>query len=859
MSPLRFLLILSTVWCALCQSPSSFSVTGVVRDPSGAFVPGASVLLRKTSDSTQRSTTSDGDGVFRFDDVTAGNYEVEVRQEGFTPAASRIRIGSRQPSPMAIVLSLATLRQGVTVDGQTTQISTESSDNLNAVTVGQRTLENLPVFDQDYVGTMSRFLDAGSIGTGGVTVVVDGMESTRVPVSPSAIQEVRINSDPYSSEFSRPGRGRIEIITKPGSQEYHGTVNFLFRDYLMNARDAFAVERPQEQRRIFEGNLTGPLGHSKTTSFLITANRQEEDLQAVVFALGPSGSIRENVPAPQRNTEFSGTLNHLFGKTQLVSFRGLYTDRTIRNQGVGGYTLPEAASEFEDREDLFIFNHRGLITSKLLNQFRMLVFGRQHTTTRSLNPGPKIVVQDAFTGGGAQADRLQTENHVTFNEVVSYSARNHTFRAGVNIPDISRRGLSDYTNFGGTYTFSTLQDYQQRRPFSLVQQQGQGHVVFWEKVIGGFVQEEFRLRPNLQVTAGLRYDWQNYFPDNNNFSPRLSIAYAPGKDRKTVIRTGAGLFYDRTGPGPIFDLLRYDGVRLLRYVISDPAFPYVPALGVPQPASVVRLDPTIKIPVTLQYGIGVERQLAKSTTVTVNYTGLRGMNQFRSRDVNAPLPPLYPVRPNSAYSQIRQIESSADLQNHSLEIGMRGNVTRFFTGMAQYVLARADNNVGGISGAGGRPTGINAFPANNWDLSSESARADFDARHRFNLLGNFTPGNRLNFGMAVSMNSGMPYSITTGRDDNRDGFANDRPVGVPRNSLEGPGYVAVDLRLARDFFVTPSKKEKGPTITAAVDAFNVLNHVNYTGYVGNLSSPFYGRPVSANPPRRLQISVRFRF
>jgi hypothetical protein len=848
----RFLLVLTMGWCAPAQSPPTFSITGTVQDPSTAGIPGAAVVLRKAGETVDRVATSDGTGTFRFENITPGNYEVDVRQEGFKPSVTRVRVGPRLPSALAVVLSVADLRQGVTISDQISQVNTETSENLDAVGVDQQTMQNLPVFDQDIVGTMSRFLNAGAIGTNGPTIVVDGLESTSVPVSASAIQEVKINNDPYSAEYSRPGRGRIEIITKPGSQEYHGTVNFLFRDYLLNARDPFAIARPQEQRRIFEGSLTGPVGRSKTTSFLITANRQEQDLQAVVFGLGPSGPLQENVPTPQRNTEFSGTLNHVIGQNQLISFRGTSTDRTIHNQGVGGYTLPEAGSDFQDREDLFFFNHRGLITPKLLTQFRMLVFGRQHTTTKSLNPAPRIVVQDAFTDGGAQADRLQTENHFTITEVVSYSAGKHAIRGGINVPDISRRGLDDYTNFGGTYTFSTLQDYLLHRPFSLVQQQGEGHLFFWEKVVGGFIQDEFRVRPNLQLALGVRYDWQNYFHDNNNFSPRLSFAYAPGNHRNTVIRGGAGLFYDRTGPLPIFDLLRYDGLRLLRYVITDPSYPYVPIPGAPQPPSVVRLDPTVKIPATLQYGIGVERQLAKSTTLTVNYSAVRGMNLFRSRDVNAPLPPFYAARQNPAYSQIRQIESSADLESHWLEIALRGNVTRFFSGMAQYVLGRSYDNVGGARS-------INTFPANSWDLSGEWARSDFDMRQRFNLLGNVSPGRGFNVGMALSFNSGTPYSMTTGLDNNRDGLAIDRPAGVPRNGLQGPGYADVDLRLSRDFFLAKSRKEKGPTITAGVDAFNAFNRVNYSGYVGNLSSPFFGKPVSAQPPRRLQLSVRFRF
>src|SRR5262249_47713781 len=222
-------------------------------------------------------------------------------------------------------------------------------------------------------------------------------------------------------------------------------------------------------------------------------------------------------------TELSASVTRQIGEGQLVSVRGVYTDRTIQNQGVGGTTLPEAGADFEDREDLLFFNHRGLITKKVFNEFRIM-FGRQHTTTPSVQDAPKIMVLDAFTGGGAQADRLQTENHVAFNEILSWTSGKHFIKTGINVPDISRRGLDDYTNFGGTYSFSTLQDYLNHHPFSLVRQQGEGHLVFLEKVIGGFIQDEFKLRPNLTISAGLRYDWQNYFHDNNNFSPRLGFA-----------------------------------------------------------------------------------------------------------------------------------------------------------------------------------------------------------------------------------------------------------------------------------------------------------------------------------------------
>jgi hypothetical protein len=389
------------------------------------------------------------------------------------------------------------------------------------------------------------------------------------------------------------------------------------------------------------------------------------------------------------------------------------------------------------------------------------------------------------------------------------------------------------------------------RPLSFVQQIGNGHVVFWERVIGGFVQDEIRIRSDLQITLGIRYDWQNYFHDTNNAAPRFGFAWSPGKQRGTVIRGGFGAFYDRTGPQPIFDLLRYDGLHLAKLIVTDPSFPFVAAPGSVAAPGVVRLDPNVKLPTTRQFGLGVEHQLAKATVLTINYSSIVGHNLFRSRDVNAPLPPLHLARPDPSYGQIRQIESSANLAGHFLELSFRGNVTRYFNGMAQYLLGRVYNDAAGIRT-------INSFPADNWNLNGEWARADYDYRHRLNLLGNITPGMRFNVGVALTVNSGAPYSVTTGRDDNRDGLANDRPAGVPRNSLVGPGYVGLDVRASRDFYLG-AKKEKGAVLTPAVDAFNVPNRVNFAGYVGNLSSPFFGEPVAANPSRRLQISVRLRF
>ena len=842
------------VWLFLIQNrlvqgqiPTSLAITGSVQDQSGAAFLGAQVDLLK-DELQQRTTTTDTSGAFRFDRLQPGNYEVRTHKEGFKTEISKVTVGNRSPGRLRIVLFVENLNQQITVSGDNPEISTDPSANRDVAVVDRQALDDLPIFDQDVVTTMSRFLDSSALGTYGVTLIVDGMQGAGV-LSASAIQTVTINNNPYAAEYSRPGRGRIEITTKPGSSEYHGTVNFLFRDARFNARDPFATVKPEEQRRIFEGSLLGPVGGGKRTSFMFTGQRQEEDNQAIVFAVGTGGSIRENVPVPQRNTDFSIELIRQHSDKTTYSIRFHYRNLKIQNLGAGGVTLPEAATDFQDREDQLFYTQKTAFSNAIVNQFRLLV-ARQHTPMSSVQSAPKIIVLDAFTGGGAQGDRLQTENHLIFDDVVSWIHGKHTFRTGFNIPDLSRRGLDDNTNSNGTFSFSSLQDYVQGRPFSFLQQRGDGHVVFWEKLFGGFFQDEYQLRRNLQVTAGMRYDSHNYLHDYNNFGPRLSFAYAPRGSRKTVIRGGAGVFYDRTGPVPIFDLLRYDGERLRRFLITDPLFPspFVNGTTAAQPTSVVRLDPNVRMPYVFQQSGSVEQQLYRGTTLTVSYFRTSG-RLFRSRDINAPLPPFYAVRPDPSLNALRQIETSGGQITHSLEISFRGNVTKYFAGMAQYTLGKAYNNSSGIA----------LFPANNYDLSGEWSRADSDQRHRFNLLGTMKAGGLFNAGVALQAESGRPYTMITGLDDNRDGLALDRPAGVRRNSLEGPDYVGLDLRMAKDFALNASRKEKSPKITAAIDAFNVINRVNYSGYVGNLSSPFFGRAISSRPARRLQLSMRYAF
>ncbi len=840
---------------AVAQTSSGVSVSGVVLDPSGAVVSDANITLHYKNEDREQSTTSGATGEFYFHGVHAGSYELEVQHTGFKLYKTRLKVGHRDRAPLRIVLDIAELKETVTVDSSERRVNIDIAGNVDSFKLDPQLLDALPLLDQDIVGTLSHLVDRASVGSQGIVVMVDGLPSSGVGVPASAIQEVRINQNPYSAEFARPGQGRIEIITKSGSSKYHGSFNFRLRDYQLDARNAFAEERPHEQHRLFDGYFSGPV--VKNTTFLISASRKEDDLQSVVFALGPLGPIRENAANPERSTYVSAQVAHQSGQNTL-SFRYTFFDWLDKGGGVGVFNLPEVAWNSRNRYHQVYSSYKWVISPKLLNEF-LIRFRKEDSVTSSRRPGfPKIIVLDAFTGGGAQVDGRETSDRIGFTDLLSWARGRHFLKAGVNVPALSRYSSNDRSNFDGTFYFSSLEDYAQGKPYSFIRQGGNGHLIFWQKELGLFAQDEVRVLPNLSLAFGLRYDWQNYLSAHNDFAPRLSFAFAPGKERKTVLRGGAGLFYDTTGPDAIGDTLRYDGLRLRQFVLSNPGFPDPLSLGesfAALPSGIVRFAPNLASPYIFQYSLGMERQLRKSLTFTATYIGTRGIKLFRSRDINAPSPPLYLARPDPSIGILRQIESSGHLESHALKVTLKGELGRFFQGIVVYTLQRVSNDTNGIG----------AFPANNYDLSGEWSRASFDRRHSFYIYGTLNPGRFFKLGVVFSAKTGEPYSLTTGRDDNHDGFANDRPPGVRRNSLEGPGWVTLDLRWSKEFFFHAHKKdqgkgkEKGPSATIAVDAFNILNHTNFGAPVGDLSSPFFGRPVSAGPARRMQASLSFKF
>jgi hypothetical protein len=846
-------LVLAIILMSCVRLLAQADVSGIVVDSDGAAVPNIAVLLRTPHGSlvNNGNTVSDTNGHFHLLQVAPGNYQLQIPASyGFDLYKTSIHIVSGVSPSFRIQLIPASVAENVTVAPETNQVDLNTDGNRDQVSTDAKMLEKVPVFDQNYIAALTPFLDQTGIATAGVTIIVDGVEMKGTGVSASAIAEAHINNDPYSAETNRPGKGRIEIITKSGTPQIHGTLNFTFRDSIIDAKNYFALSKPFEQKRIYEGSVTGPLGFDHKTTFLLSGTRQEDNLQSIIRADIPSGLVSANVPTPLHDTEFAARFSHDFSPSHRVSLQYNVSDTIVHNQGVGGLILAQTGVNMQSREDDVIFNDRMIISPTLLNQLQ-LFFEKDYDPMRSVLAAQKIVVDGAFTAGGAQADFLATENNLKINDIVSWSHKRHYIKFGVNIPNLSRRAWEDHSNRTGTWSYSSLADYQANTPYSFTQQTGPGRTVFWINEIGTFLQDQIQLRPNLQASVGLRYDWQTYFKSIHDFAPRLSLAYST-KDHKAIIRGGAGIFYDRTGAQPIADLKRYNGVIIRSFTILSPGYPnpYPPSTDLTTlPANLVQLAGDTHIPYTTNFSFGAERQLAKGLTVAATYRGTIGIDLFRSRDVNAPPPPFYNVRPNPEVGVVRQIESKGRQVGNALDLTLNGNTGRWFSGIAQYTFSHTNNNTSGITW----------FPANQYSLAGEYGRADFDLHHRFNLLGTINEDHWLNLGIAAKLYSGTPYTETSGNDTFNTGILNARPTGINRNTLQTAGNSELDLRWSRDLPLQRKKSDRAPVFSMSVDAFNITNRTNYSSYVGNVQSSFFEQPTTALPARRLQFTARIKF
>ncbi len=858
------------------------SLKGQVLDELGGAIVGAAVTAIDGRGVEKSAVTNDA-GSYTINGLAPGKYTLRAVNAGFAMYENaEVEIVPGKIQQLDITLKVAIEEQKVTIAADSRELSVEPENNAGAVVLKDEDIEALPD-DPDDLAAALQALAGPSAGPNGGQIFVDGFTGGRLPPRAS-IREVRINSNPFSAEYDRLGFGRIEILTRPGTDRFRGQVSFNFNDDALNARNPFATSRPPIQTRQYGGNLGGPIKKGKA-SFFVDFDKRDVDDETLIVAkvLDANNNIIdfiETFPVPTRRTSFSPRVDFQINQNHTLIARYNYS-KNSRIDGVGGFQLPSRAYSRENSEQSIQFTETAIINKTIINETR---FEFEHNTSiqNADNSVPTLDVQEAFIGGGSQVGQSHNDTNdweLTNNTTMAHGA--HSLKFGARFRSVSIDQFSPQ-NFGGTYTFfggalgpsfdsdgdaigvdvvSSIERYRRtllfleegRSPeeirllgggatqFRLSSGNPETKISQWD--IGGFFQDDWKVRSNFTLSLGLRYENQKNIDSNLNFAPRLGFAWSPGgQQSKTVIRGGYGVFYERVSESLTMQTTRLNGINQQQFTVLNPDFfPLIPSpeqlLAFSVPGTVYRLADDLQAPYTLQAVFSVERQLPYNITVASSYINIRTLHVLRTRPINAPLPGTFiPGDPNSGIRPLNcadfippdinpstrcnlfEYESSGRYNQNQFILNFNSRFTRNASLNAYYVLSKSNSDADGIG----------SLPANPYDFSTEYGRASGDIRHRFVMTGNIRAPWGISLNPFVIVQSGRPFNITLGRDINGDTFNTERPalapagincddranfkctpfgnfkltfapgdVMIPRNFGEGPGSTTVNLRVSK--------------------------------------------------------------
>ncbi len=888
---------LSIAVCFLCLSlaTAAFAQTGglrgVVADTSGAPVPGAQVAVSNDAGVNKLVIASDS-GAYLMNGLSAGKYTIKASFPGMQsqPASAEVSDGI---ATLDITLRVVLEKQEVTVQETAgPQVSTDPSSNAGAVVLKDDALDSLSD-DPDDLQADLQALAGPSAGPNAGQVYIDGFTAgDAVLPNKDAIREIRVNQNPFSPEFDAIGYGRTEILTKPGKDRFRGQVFFNYGNAIFNSRNPYAAEKPPFDLKDVGGSVGGPL--TKNASFFLDVDRRHIDNGTAIDAITLDPTALAIVPytavfsAPQTRSRISPRLDYQFGASNTLTFRYALSDNSTFDNGAGGFTLLSRAYAQSNLEHAFQVSEAAVLSAKVVNEFHFQ-FLHQHWKQNSPDTDPSIIVSNAFNGGGpANASYQYIHHHYEFQNYMTAVEGAHTWKFGIRVRAVSIQDASTQ-NFDGTYTFggayapildasnqplvpgivcdqstpnagcqtiTSIEQYRrtllfQRMGFApaLIRQLGGGAsqfslnagnplVLVGQSDTGLFVGDDWRVKPNLTLSLGLRYETQLNIHGRLDFAPRVGFAWAPGATAKaarpkTVFRGGFGIFYYRFNEQNILVAERFNGVTQQQFVIDNPDFfPSVPSSAQLQQSATTQavhtVSPLLEAPYVIQSAAGVERQIPGNTTISVTYTNSHGLHQLLSRNINAPLLGTYTgvagsgVYPYGPVGPIYEQESGGIYNQNQVVTNVNSRVNRRISLFGFYVLSYARSNT----------DGINTFPANQYNMAGEYGPAATDIRHRGSLGGTIVAPWDLRLSPLIVIQSGAPFDIITSEDVYGDTLLSARPgiaaasnkpgliqtsyglldpnpspgeAILPRNFGRGPGFFSVDLRLARTWGLGPSK------------------------------------------------------
>jgi Carboxypeptidase regulatory-like domain/TonB dependent receptor len=890
-------LLLFAVSVAAQTTPTA-RLSGKTVDSSGALVAGADVTLIGAGSTAITTTKTGPEGSFTIE-APPGSYALEISADGFQKLVQGISIAPTNNRPLTFTLSVANITQEVEVQDNPNLITLDPENNQTALVLKEDDIQSLPDDEDELTNYLTQLAGPRAAAAGGVQFVVDGFFGGRIPPK-DQIKEIRINTNPFTTEYSRAGFGRIEIVTKPGTGRMRGNFNFNLRNDALNATQFNAPVKLPYSRQNFQGNVSGPLVHDKLT-MTVFAQRNDSFNTNIIKALTGTGPFNSSVTQPNLRENFSSRGQYALTQNNTLNFNLDYGSNTRSNVGIGQFTLPERATSSALKQYNLQFRDTAVLSTRFIHETRFEI-SQQHNTTTPLKQKIAINVLDAFSAGGSQNVTDTTNKSFLFGDNLIFNNKAFTLKAGVQA-DYYRNRAYNAINFLGTYTFSSLDMYLAGRPTTFTVNQGNPLIFVSQVEFGAFVQTDVKLSDRVLVSPGLRYQVQSHLGDYNNFDPRVSLSYQLNKT--TILRLGAGTFHQNFSIANYLQLQQLNGVNQTQIVIQKPSYPDPFAGGAVQtvPISLRTMSNSLVAPYTNNISGSVEKSLNSRSTISIAYDYIRGNHLLRSRNINAPVAPDFFVRPDPTRGNIYQLESSGLSTFRGVTLGyrtvFRNNVNMF----VNYTYSTSYNDTDGPF----------SLPANNYDLRSEWGRSPDNQKHHFQIgFNGRLPGNFF-VNTQLRLYSGRPYNITTGYDNFNDGLTNARPDDVARNSAEGPGFFDNSINISKTIPLYKSKGAgpgnglpgafpagagggggprgggggrapvgsfggggrggfgggrggggrgnvfAGPTATVYMNVQNALNHRNFNNPSGVMTSPFFGQSTTAQAPRMVELGVRFNF
>jgi len=676
-------------------------------------------------------------------------------------------------------------------------------------------------------------------------------------------QYVRINNNSFTAENNgyNAGGGGTDVIPRGGGGAWHGNTEFLLKDDGLNARNAFADNEPPYQERQIAFEVSGPsIPGRMSTSFEFEQSNAEN--VGTIHATLPEGVFALGITRPRMNRGFEIENTYQLAPSHSIEISIGRGTETSRDDGIGGFTLPERRSDAFYREwdtDIYAFS---TLSSRSIHEAR-LSYNVGSGETVPFSEAIRINVLDAFNIGGAQNRAEETDRTIEFGNLFTRLGERLTIKTGIEGAHRMQRSLS-MNNFGGTFTFSSLDAYLAGVPSTYRVTRGDPRFEHGQLEMAGFFQGDFQINPRLMMMFGVRYEAQQYLEDYDNLDPRVSVAYSPGTD--TVIRAGGGIFHSRLTSSMVANQRRFDGTQQFEIVIDNPSYPDPLAGGtIRQSLQSVRVtDPNLVAPYVAVTMVSLERTFFSNLLITATWDRVREYNRLRTRNLNAPYdarveprqacsaatPVDVCVTPDPSRGNIISLESAGNEIRHSLRLSVRKRFS-IFRGALNYTGQHVRGDVQG--GPGTLLT--NAYDERadwgGWPQPTHNISARLDASLP---LGIFVSG-------AMDYHSGRFYTITTGRDDNRDSSLTDRPPGGVPNSERGPQYLNFDFNVSKAFFFrrAPGSSTSGINVNVFANMTNAFNHVHLGTPSGVMTSPNFRRITSASDPREIEAGIRFQF